>query len=64
MKNQTVTTYQKKHLVKTYDQACELFREKTSQKFPPNIPTPENIFETNSKRFPFFVGTRAEWAGY
>ena len=64
MKNQEVNTATKKRLVKTYGQAVDLFEEKTGMRFPACLPTDIDIFTTKSKRFGFFVGTKAEWVDF
>ena len=59
-----VNTATKKRLVKTYEKAKGLFTEKTGMQFPPQLPTDIDIFKTKSKRFRFFVGTKAEWVDF
>ena len=51
----------KKALTKTYDEATALFEQKTGIKFSSNNPTNIDIFKRESKRYPFFVGTKYQF---
>ena len=50
-----------KSVTKTNDEAIALYEKKTGIKFSSTNPTNIDIFKRESKRYPFFVGTKYQF---